>query len=167
MDFSFDNVQYLYDTYGNNKENDKFFIVARKSKIKYDFKSEFAQYVKFAHAWVQATKYNRSTTYPTTTQKTITEEEYANAFNDFSKQTYNTILCTIVQSIQSFGRMYKIEALEKELKDSIVYTHATDIVKGLYSNTNYYNSLENWCKKASTLYTEEQLREIIQKGVSR
>ena len=77
MNFSFDFVKSLYDSYGICKENNKYVIFERKGQNKFDFESEFAQNVKFAHAWVEATKFNHSTT----GGNGITQEEYARAFN--------------------------------------------------------------------------------------
>jgi len=163
MDFSFDSVKVLYDTYGIQKENDKYVIVDRRNQNKFDFESDFAKNVMFAHSWVLSTKYNHSTT----GGNSITEEEYIRAFDENSRQTYSAILSTIVQGLKSFNRMYKLDVIEKEIKESVGYVHACDIVRGLYSSPKGYESLEHWCRQASLLYSEEQLLDINNNGVSR
>lgn len=167
MDYSFDFVKVLYDSYGIWKENDKYVIVERNGQNKFDFESEFAQNVKFAHAWVQATKFNHSTTAPTTAGNGITQEEYARAFNENSRQTYNVILSTVIQGLKAHGKMYQKEVIKKEVEELVNYLHASEIVEGLYSKPSLYASFEHWCRKASTLYNEDQLIDAIQKGVSR
>lgn len=154
MDYSLDKVKHLYDKYGIGKDRDsKNFVVYEKGTNNiFDFSSELANDVKFAYAWVYATKYGHSVSSP---NNELTKEEYERAFNETSRLTYDIIMSNAVQGLQSFGRMYKPEAFKKEVLDNVSYAHATDIVDGLFSKPNIYESFETWCRKASGLTLEE------------
>lgn len=158
MKYNFERVKQLYDEYGITKSinsSEQLEIFNRRNNIRYDFNSEFAQDVKFAHTWVAATKFNHSSSSPTSVNNKITEEEYIRAFNENAKEAFNIIVSTSILCLQAVGRMPKYELLEKELKKSSNYAHAVDIAKGLYSKPNGYESFELWCRNAAKKIRDE------------
>ena len=153
MDYSFEKVKKLYDNYGIGKDRTtgKYVVYEKRSNTVYDFDSDIANAVKFAWSWVYATTYGQSTVSPSTINSgELTPEEYKRAFNENSRLTYDTIMENVIMGLQTFGRMYRPEALKKEVKEAVPYAHAADIVDGLYDKPNRYASFEEWCRKAAT-----------------
>ena len=64
---------------------------------------------------------------------------------------------TAIQGFQTFGRMYRPDALKNEIKEQIPYAHATDIVDGLFEKQNAYIAFENWCRKVSEINLQQGL----------
>ncbi len=155
MDYDFDTVKRLYDRYdiGFDAKTNTHYIADRKSGKYYSFEGLGAEKVKFAHYWVYATKYGKSTSTP---NNDTTEEEYALAFSDNLREVYNTIIGTSIQHLQSTGRMCKVEALQNDLSSEVLYAHAKDVAEGLYAKPNGYLAFETWCKEVAKVYTPEE-----------
>ena len=93
MDYSFDMVEKLYKEYaiGQNDATRKLLVFNRKSMNTYDFDSEFANYVKFAHTWEYATEFGNTIN---------SKDKIKNAFSDDARNYYGEVMNANIASIQ-------------------------------------------------------------------
>ena len=159
MDYSFEKVKKLYDKYVPTMVKGQMGVMDKTTKIPY-VDEDLINGVRFSHAWVYATMFEQSSSKPRLTKKdyindiatgNISKEEYIRAFNENAKITYETIINNVIEGIRSFGRMYKEEAIEKEVKLSVPYKNAPSIVRGLYDVKvpSVYLAFEDWCYRAA------------------
>ena len=159
MDYSFEAVKKLYDRYGIGKDRvtGKYVIFEKGTNTVFDFDSDLANSVKFAYTWMYATRYGHSSASLTLNNDELSQEEYERAFNENSRLTYDTIMENAIMGLQSFGRMYRPEALKSEVAAIVPYAHAVDIVDGLYERPNAYASFETWCRKAAGIELNQEV----------
>ena len=150
MNYSFDTLKTLYDKYSIEKrDNGQIVIVDRKTRESFAFEGDFGEFVKFAHTWVFATRYNQSPNTLSVSKNNITDDEYGRAFSDSSRKIYNLIMESVVTCLQQTGRMLTQERIIYEIKKQINDSHVEDIVKGLFVKKGGHFSFLFWSLKVA------------------
>ncbi len=144
--FSFAEVKYLYDNYGIKKNSQGVFEVFDRKNRQRVFGSDLEPKVKFAHVWVAARQENRSLSYPSS-NNSITEEQYSNAFDDDAKLVYNTIMRESVKWAK-YDKIPSVESLCMQVDLAISSPYAKNTIRGLYSSHTREEHFSNWVSKA-------------------
>lgn len=157
MDYSFDAVKNLFDTYKlvlNEKK--EFIAVNRVNNIPYEGKS-FVDQVKFAHTWVAAVRATRPQTMPCS--NVVSQADYGLAFGESARELYDFVMELVSQTMQGCGRLLRYEALAKEVREaSLAIAHADSIVAGLYENERFIQAFDSWVRSATMTPPGEDLQ---------
>lgn len=145
MDYSFESVKYLFDTYSIKKNENNEFIIINRQNNQPMFGSDLEPMVKFAHTWVLARQNGRSRLSP---GNKIYESEYLIAFNEDAEKLYNYIMASSIQGVQA-GTFFKCEALKKDVSSAIPIAYGKETVDGLYATPKRLESFKQWVVNAN------------------
>jgi len=163
--YSFAEVKKLYDEYSIKKDKDGNLLVVERGSGAICTDQDPIDKVKFAHTWVQATRYGRPKNFPN--QEKITQEDYSYAFDTEAKEIYDFIMESVSQTMLASRSLLRKEPLMADVLKADLRAHAEDTVSGLYSNERFLAAFNKWVRACNNIpVNSEGLRLETQEKVS-